>query len=123
MKKYIKRIRISLANVLIWLAVKLTPDAQKRIIQKLQHYKAQQIGTAWGVSKKDINKYREENNEKSYDVAKHAVIGQMLEEQCDAILSKAREMIEYRTFNKHGQTIVEARLNVYVPTKADTEEA
>ena len=123
MKKFSKRIRVALANMLIWLAVKLTPEAQKRLVQQLKHYKAQQIGTAWGITKKDINRYKEEFNEKNHEAAKEGTIGLILEEQKKAIFETASKLIEYRTYNKHGQTIVESRLNVYVPTKADTEEA
>ena len=116
------KIRTALANMLIWLAMKLTPESKKRIVQRLHHYKAQKIGTAWGVAQKDIKSYMICHKGSSYPEAKERVIQEMLSEQSDVILVKASSLIEHRTYNKHGQTIVESRLNVYVPTEVPKAE-
>ena len=122
MKKYITICRVAVANALVWMAVKLTPKAQRRFVQQLDHYRAQQIGTAWGVKSKDVKKYMSEHGV-SYPEAEKVVISQILEEQAGAIFNTASRLIEYRLTNRHGQKIVESRLNVYVPKKTAEESS
>lgn len=115
------KFRVKIANMLISLAMLLTPKAQRMLIQKMDKYKAQQIGTAWGLTKKDINKFLEANPDTPKKEAREATIKEILGEQREAILTTAASIIEYRTYNKHGQTIIESRLNVYVPKEAETD--
>ena len=59
----------------------------------------------------------------SYPEAEKVVISQILEEQAGAIFNTASRLIEYRLTNRHGQKIVESRLNVYVPKKTAEESS
>ena len=111
-----------IAYYLVRLAAWLSPETNKMVIQHVKNYKAKQIGTAWAVTKKDIKQYKFVNGEKSTRAAKDGVVKEILAEQRQAILEKATTYIEHRTWNKHDQTIVESRLNVYVPKEADSKK-
>lgn len=115
------KIRVKIAKMLISLAMWLTPKAQRMLIQKMDKYKAQHIGTAWGLTKKDMKKFMAANPDTPKKEARKATIKEILGEQREAILTTAASLIEYRTYNKHGQTIIESRLNVYVPKETDAE--
>ena len=108
-------------KVSIWLvklALKLNPLAQSYCVPEYKEYEAKAIGAAWAVSDEDVKKYKRKHHIKGKGKARKLLINEKVLAQHNSILDKADTLIFSYVYEKDGQTVVESRLNVYVPKKA-----
>ena len=111
-----------LASRLVKLAMRLNPEAAvEAVVPVYENYEAKAIGVAQELTKNDLRKFKQKNNEKSSRKAMRQLVDETIKAQASRILNTALGIIEVSTYRKGDSTVVESRLNVYV--RQDTNEA
>ena len=111
------KIRIKIALLLVWLAKKIHPQPSSQI-ESVEGYLARRIGGAVGVCKKDVKRYKLDHDIKSSKRAKAGLLKEVTYGNYKAIFAKAKELTEVDVYRDGEYTIVESRLNVYVPKES-----
>ena len=109
------KIRIKIAMFLIWLSRKIHPQPTRIEIEPVEAMVAKQVGLAVGLSKKDVRRYKIDHDLKSSRKAKAGLVKETIEINETAIFDKVKELIEVEVFKDGEYTVVDSRLNVYVP--------
>lgn len=115
-----KKIRNKLAMFLCFIAEKLCTEPRKVIIPPSDEYVAKQAVVAVSICKKDIKKYKYKNCIKSHRKAKAGLIEEVKSCNVKAIFETVKDLIEVRLYRDGEYTVVDSRLNVYVP-KEETD--
>lgn len=111
--------RKKLASLFVKLAIRLNPEAaETAVVPEAKEYEASSIGAAWAVTNNEVRQFRNKKHIRGFGKARKKLIDAKVLEQHNAILKKADELIFSRVYNQGKDTIVESRLNVYVPKKA-----
>ena len=107
-----------LSTWLVKIAMKMNPLAHENCVPQFKEYEASAIGAAWAVTDDDILKYKRKHRIKGKGKARRCLINEKVLAQHNAILNKADTLIFSQVYEKDGQTVIESRLNVYVPKEA-----
>lgn len=100
------------------LAIKLNPLSHRYCVPEYKEYEASSIGAAWAISDDDVREYKRKHHFKGFGKARKRLITEKVIAQHKCILDKADTLIYSHVYEQDGQTVVESKLNVYVPKKS-----
>lgn len=108
-----------LSNFLVKLALKVNPKQLVDVFVETTTYEPKVCGRAYGIDKKYIKEIKKDKGIKSTREAKRFAVKKVLEQASNEVLGLIKEQImQERIYEKGNKTIVEIRVNCYVPKEA-----
>lgn len=111
--------RKRLSNFLVRLALKVNPKQFVDVFVEETKYEPKVCGRSYSIDKKYIKEIKKDKDLKSTREAKRFAVKEVLEQARNEVLDLIKERImQERIYEKENKTIVEIRVNCYVPKKS-----